>query len=71
MRNPARSRSPTAVSRGTSRPADFEKPSFWLPPFVGPWFLKRTLQHGAPQAIDKIEELAQEVGGLAARVDSH
>jgi hypothetical protein len=37
------------------------EPSFWLPPFVGPWFLKRTLQHGAPQAIDKIEELAQEV----------
>ena len=47
------------------------EPSFWLPPFVGPWFLKRTLQHGAPQAIDKIEELAQEVDGLTARVDTH
>src|SRR5262249_15292497 len=36
------------------------EPSFWLPPFVGPWFLKRTLLHGAPVAVDKIEELAQE-----------
>jgi len=25
------------------------EPSFWLPPFVGPWFLKRTLLHGAPR----------------------
>jgi len=47
------------------------EPSFWLPPFVGPWFLKRTLQHGAPQAIDKIEELAQEVDAPAASADTH
>jgi hypothetical protein len=47
------------------------EPSFWLPPFVGPWFLKRTLLHGAPQAVDKIEELAQEVDGLTARADPH
>ena len=47
------------------------EPSFWLPPFVGPWFLKRTLQHGAPQAIDKIEELAQQVEGLTARLYPH
>jgi len=47
------------------------EPSFWLPPFVGPWFLKRTLLHGAPQAVDKIEELAQEAGGLTARADTH
>jgi hypothetical protein len=36
------------------------EPSFWLPPFVGPWFLKRTLLRGAPQAIDQIELLAQQ-----------
>lgn len=47
------------------------EPSFWLPPFVGPWFLKRTLLHGAPQAVDKIEELAQEADGLTARADTH
>ena len=36
------------------------EPDFWLPPFVGPWFLKRTLLQGAPAAIDQIEYLAQE-----------
>jgi hypothetical protein len=36
------------------------EPSFWLPPFVGPWFLKRTLLRGAPAAIDQIELLAQQ-----------
>jgi hypothetical protein len=36
------------------------EPNFWLPPFVGPWFLKRTLMQGAPAAIDQIELLAQQ-----------
>jgi hypothetical protein len=36
------------------------EPNFWLPPFVGPWFLKRTLLKGAPAAIDQIELLAQQ-----------
>jgi hypothetical protein len=36
------------------------EPDFWLPPFVGPWFLKRTLMQGAPAAIEQIEELAQQ-----------
>jgi Polyketide cyclase / dehydrase and lipid transport len=35
------------------------EPAFWLPPFVGPWFLKRTLLQGAPTAVERIEELAQ------------
>jgi hypothetical protein len=35
------------------------EPAFWLPPFVGPWFLKRTLLEGAPTAVERIEELAQ------------
>ena len=39
------------------------EPDFWLPPFVGPWFLKRTLMQGAPAAIDQIELLAQQVDG--------
>jgi Polyketide cyclase / dehydrase and lipid transport len=36
------------------------EPNFWLPPFVGPWFLRRTLLQGAPAAIDQIELLAQQ-----------
>jgi hypothetical protein len=36
------------------------EPDFWLPPFVGPWFLKRTLLRGAPAAIEQIEYLAQQ-----------
>jgi len=45
------------------------EPNFWLPPFVGPWFLKRTLLKGAPAAIDQIESLAieeQTAGEIAA-----
>lgn len=46
------------------------EPDFWLPPFVGPWFLKRTLLRGAPAAIDQIEYLAQQVTAeQAARAD--
>ncbi len=45
------------------------EPSFWLPPFVGPWFLKRTLLRGAPAAIDQIELLAQQEQGAAAVAD--
>lgn len=36
------------------------EPDFLLPPFVGPWLLKRTLLQGAPAAIEQIETLAQE-----------
>jgi polyketide cyclase/dehydrase/lipid transport protein len=36
------------------------EPNFYLPPFVGPWFLRRTLQKGVPAAIDQIELLARQ-----------
>jgi hypothetical protein len=36
------------------------EPDFWLPPFVGPWFLKRTLSRGGIDAVQRIEELAQQ-----------
>jgi hypothetical protein len=36
------------------------EPDFVLPPFVGPWFLKRILKQGAPAAIGQIELLAQQ-----------
>lgn len=42
------------------------EPDFDLPPFIGPWFLKRTLMKGAPAAIDQIELLAQKEQGAAA-----
>jgi Polyketide cyclase / dehydrase and lipid transport len=35
------------------------EPDFWLPPFVGPWFLQRTLSRGGVNAIERIEELAK------------
>jgi len=41
------------------------EPNFWLPPFVGPWFLKRTLVKGAPAAIDRIERIVGEEGSAA------
>lgn len=41
------------------------EPDFDLPPFIGPWFLKRTLMKGAPAAIDQIELLAQQEQGTA------
>jgi len=43
------------------------EPDFWLPPFVGPWFLKRTLMQGAPDAIEQIELLAQQEQLAASR----
>jgi hypothetical protein len=37
------------------------EPNFWLPPFVGPWFLRRTLLRGGVSAVERIEQLAQQV----------
>ena len=37
------------------------EPNFWLPPYVGPWFLKRTLLRGGVDAVDHIEKLAQQI----------
>ena len=51
----------TAEDGGTRVTYKMEmEPNFWLPPFVGPWFLKRTLLKGAPAAIEQIELLAQQ-----------
>ena len=57
----------TAEDGGTRVTYKMEmEPNFWLPPFVGPWFLKRTLLRGAPAAIEQIELLAQQEQGAAA-----
>jgi hypothetical protein len=37
------------------------EPDFWVPPVIGPWYLKRTLQRGGGNAINRIERLAQAV----------
>jgi hypothetical protein len=37
------------------------EPDFWVTPVIGPWYLKRTLQRGGGNAINRIERLAQAV----------
>lgn len=37
------------------------EPDFWIPPVIGPLYLKRTLRRGGGEALDRIEELAQAV----------
>ncbi len=36
------------------------EPGFWMPPLIGPYFMKRRLTKGAVDAIDRVEVLAQE-----------
>lgn len=36
------------------------EPDFWLPPFVGPWYLKRTLKKGGVEVLERIEQLARD-----------
>lgn len=42
------------------------EPDFWLPPFVGPWYLKRTLSRGGTEVLARIEQLANEAGNPRA-----
>jgi hypothetical protein len=37
------------------------EPDFWVPPVIGPWYLKKTLKRGGGDAVDRIESLAQAV----------
>lgn len=39
------------------------EPDFWVPPVVGPWFLKRTLMKGGTTAVNRIERLARKEAG--------
>ncbi len=39
---------------------EFEmEPRFWVPPFVGPYFIKRALKSGSIRAVNRIEALAR------------
>lgn len=45
---------------GTVLTYTFEmEPDFWVPPVIGPYFIKRTLSEDGRDAIDRIEALAQ------------
>lgn len=39
---------------------EFEvEPDFWVPPIIGPFYIRRALRAGAVDAVDRIEALAQ------------
>ena len=45
---------------GTLMIYQFEmEPSFWLPPFIGPYYLKRVLKSGSIRTIQRIEAIAR------------
>lgn len=45
---------------GTVLVYEFElEPSFWVPPVIGPFIMKRVLKAGGSDAVDRIEALAQ------------
>jgi hypothetical protein len=39
------------------------EPDFFVPPLIGPWYLKRTLSYGGMRAVTRIERLARELDG--------
>jgi hypothetical protein len=49
---------------GTLVTYDLEmKPKFWVPPGIGPFFIKRKLRNNGGDAVDRIEKIAQGLGG--------
>lgn len=45
---------------GTLLIYEFEvEPDFWVPPVVGPFYIRRALKAGAVDAVERIEDLAQ------------
>lgn len=42
------------------------EPDFFVPPVIGPWYLKRTLSKGGMRTVDRIERLAKELDAAAA-----
>ena len=45
---------------GTMLTYDFEMvPRFWVPPVIGPYFIKRALKSGGSRAVNRIEALAR------------
>lgn len=49
-----------SVDNGTLLIYEFNmEPAFWVPPVVGPYFIKRSLRDGGEDAVDRIEAMAQ------------
>jgi hypothetical protein len=49
---------------GTNLKYELEmEPDFWIPPLIGPWYLKRTLAQGGARAVTRIEALARAIDG--------
>jgi hypothetical protein len=42
------------------------EPNFWMPPVIGPTLLRRILLRGGVEAVERIEELAQEQERIAS-----
>ncbi len=42
------------------------EPDFFVPPVIGPWYLKRTLSKGGIRAVNRIERLAKEIETVSA-----
>jgi uncharacterized protein YndB with AHSA1/START domain len=50
----------TPEGRRTRLVYQFEmEPSFWVPPVIGPFYIRRALRAGAVRAVNRIEALAQ------------
>ena len=50
----------SSEGEGTVMIYEFElEPRFWIPPFIGPYFIKRALKSGSVRAINRIEVLAR------------
>ena len=46
--------------KGTRMVYEFEmEPDFWVPPLIGPYYIKRAMKSGGEQAINRIEVIAQ------------
>jgi hypothetical protein len=49
----------TAEGDGTRMIYEFEmEPAFWVPPVIGPFYIKRALRDGGARAVQRIEVLA-------------
>jgi len=47
---------------GTRMTYEFEMiPDFWVPPVIGPFYIKRALKRGGEKAVDRIEALAKKM----------
>ena len=47
---------------GTRMTYEFEMiPDFWVPPVIGPFYIKRALKRGGEKAVDRIEALAKKI----------